>query len=69
MRLLSLPGWRPLVRGGTFRNRPPGSPAPLVQLDHVLAAGASAAVSARGRRIVSGPASDHKAVLVELEWR
>jgi endonuclease/exonuclease/phosphatase family metal-dependent hydrolase len=69
VRLLSLPGWRPLVHGGTFRNRPPGSPAPLVQLDHVLAAGASAAVSARGRRIVSGPASDHKAVLVELEWR
>ena len=24
VRLLSLPGWRPLVRGGTFRNRPRG---------------------------------------------
>jgi endonuclease/exonuclease/phosphatase family metal-dependent hydrolase len=68
VRLLSLPGWRPLVRGGTFRNRPPGSPAPLVQLDHVLAAGAGAALEPRSRRIVSGPASDHKAVVVELEW-
>ncbi len=28
VRLLSLPGWRPLVRGGTFRNRPPGSLGP-----------------------------------------
>ena len=66
VRLLSLPGWRPLVHGGTFRNRPPGSSAPLVQLDHVLAAGA--ALRARGSRIVSGPASDHRAVVVELEW-
>jgi endonuclease/exonuclease/phosphatase (EEP) superfamily protein YafD len=68
VRLLSLPGWRPLVRGGTFRNRPPGSSGPLIQLDHVLAAGAGAALRPRATRIVSGPASDHRAVLVELEW-
>jgi endonuclease/exonuclease/phosphatase family metal-dependent hydrolase len=67
VRLLSLPGWRPLVRGGTFRNRPPGSPGPLVQLDHVLAAGATPLP--RSSRIVSGPASDHRAVAVELDWR
>jgi endonuclease/exonuclease/phosphatase family metal-dependent hydrolase len=69
VRLLSLPGWRPLIRGGTFRNRPPGSLAPLVQLDHVLAAGAGATLRPLGSRIVSGPASDHRAVVVELEWR
>jgi endonuclease/exonuclease/phosphatase family metal-dependent hydrolase len=69
VRLLSLPGWRPLAHGGTFRNRPPGSPGPLVQLDHVLAAGADGALQPLGTRIVSGPASDHKAVVVELEWR
>jgi endonuclease/exonuclease/phosphatase family metal-dependent hydrolase len=69
VRLLSLPGWRPLVRGGTFRNRPPGSLAPLVQLDHVLAAGADGTLRRRSGRIVSGPASDHRAVVVELEWR
>ena len=69
VRLLSLPGWRPLAHGGTFRNRPPGSPGPLVQLDHVLAAGADGTLPPRGTRIVSGPASDHKAVVVELEWR
>ena len=68
VRLLSRPGWRPLVRGGTFRNRPPGSWAPLVQLDHVLAAGADATLHRRGTRLVSGPASDHRAVVVELEW-
>jgi endonuclease/exonuclease/phosphatase family metal-dependent hydrolase len=68
VRLLSLPGWRPLVRGGTFRNRPPGSSAPLIQLDHVLAAGAGATLRPRAGRIVSGPASDHRAVVVELEW-
>ena len=62
------PGWRPLVKGGTFRNRPPGSSAPLVQLDHVLAAGAEAGLRLRTSRIVGGPASDHRAVVVELEW-
>jgi endonuclease/exonuclease/phosphatase family metal-dependent hydrolase len=67
VRVASRPGWRPLARGGTFRNRPPGSPGRLVQLDHVLAAGA-AALRARATRIVSGPTSDHRAVLVELEW-
>jgi endonuclease/exonuclease/phosphatase family metal-dependent hydrolase len=69
VRLLSRHGWRPLVRGGTFRNRPPGHPAPLVQLDHVLAAGAGATLRPRGGRIVTSPASDHRAVVVELEWR
>jgi endonuclease/exonuclease/phosphatase family metal-dependent hydrolase len=66
VRALSRPGWRPLVRGPTFRNRPPGSAAGMVQLDHVLAAGAS--FTPRRTRIVSGPASDHRAVVVELEW-
>jgi endonuclease/exonuclease/phosphatase family metal-dependent hydrolase len=69
VRLLSRPGWRPLVHGGTFRNRPPGSLAPLVQLDHVLAAGAGASLRRHSARIVAGPASDHRAVVVELEWR
>ena len=68
VRLASRPGWRPLVRGGPFRNRPPGSFAPRVQLDHVLLAGARATVAPRGTRIVSGPASDHRAVVVELAW-
>jgi endonuclease/exonuclease/phosphatase family metal-dependent hydrolase len=68
VRLLSRPGWRPLLRGGTYRNRPPWSRRRLVQLDHVLAAGAAGALRPRARRIVSGPASDHRAVVVELEW-
>jgi endonuclease/exonuclease/phosphatase (EEP) superfamily protein YafD len=38
----------------------------MVQLDHVLAAGAG--FRALGTRIVSGPASDHRAVVVELDW-
>jgi endonuclease/exonuclease/phosphatase family metal-dependent hydrolase len=66
VRVVALPGWRPLVRGGTFRNRPPGSRRPRVQLDHVLAAGGE--VAARRARVVSGPASDHLAVRVELDW-
>jgi endonuclease/exonuclease/phosphatase family metal-dependent hydrolase len=66
VRLASLPGWRPLVRGPTFRNRPPGSRARMVQLDHVLAAGAG--FHPLATRIVGGPASDHRAVVVELEW-
>jgi endonuclease/exonuclease/phosphatase family metal-dependent hydrolase len=66
VRLASRPGWRPLVRGPTFRNRPPGSAARMVQLDHVLAAGA--AFRPLRTRIVSGPASDHRAVVVELDW-
>ena len=67
VRLLSLPGWRPLVRGGTFRNRPPGSRGRLVQLDHVLGAGIAGTLQPRTGRIVSGPASDHRAVVVELD--
>jgi endonuclease/exonuclease/phosphatase family metal-dependent hydrolase len=69
VRLLSRPGWRPLVRGRTFRNRPPGSCVPLVQLDHVLAAGTDPTLRPHASRIVSGPASDHRAVLVDLDWR
>jgi endonuclease/exonuclease/phosphatase family metal-dependent hydrolase len=67
VRLASRRGWRPLVRGPTFRNRPPGPGPRMVQLDHVLAAGAG---FTPGRaRIVGGPASDHRAVVVEqLDW-
>jgi endonuclease/exonuclease/phosphatase family metal-dependent hydrolase len=75
VRVVALPRWRPLVRGGTFRNRPPGSRRPRVQLDHVLAAGRGglalrepAPPATRRARVVSGPASDHLAVRVELDW-
>jgi endonuclease/exonuclease/phosphatase family metal-dependent hydrolase len=66
VRAVSVPGWRPLVRGGTFRNRPDGSLRPLVQLDHVLVAGADGVLRRRAAGIRGGPASDHRAVLVEL---
>jgi endonuclease/exonuclease/phosphatase family metal-dependent hydrolase len=61
------PGWRPLVHRGTFRNRPPGALGPRVQLDHVLAARRGAPAAGRPR-VVGGPASDHLAVGVELDW-
>jgi endonuclease/exonuclease/phosphatase family metal-dependent hydrolase len=67
VRVVALPGWRPLVRGGTFPNRPPGSRRPRVQLDHVLADGPGRPLPSRAR-VVSGPASDHLAVGVDLEW-
>ena len=67
VRVVALPGWRPLVHGGTFRNRPGGTLGPRVQLDHVLAAG-HAGAAARRARIVGGPASDHLAVGVDLDW-
>jgi endonuclease/exonuclease/phosphatase family metal-dependent hydrolase len=60
------PGWRPLVHGGTFRNRPGGAARPRVQLDHVLAARRGAPAAGRPR-MVGGPASDHLAVAVELD--
>jgi len=66
VRVVALPGWRPLVHGGTFRNRPGGTLGPRVQLDHVLAGHAGAAASRA--RIVGGPASDHLAVGVDLDW-
>jgi len=68
VRVAALPQWRPLVRGGTFRNRPPGAFRPRVQLDHMLAAGRGGPLPRRAR-IVGGPASDHLAVRVELDWR
>jgi endonuclease/exonuclease/phosphatase family metal-dependent hydrolase len=66
VRALGLPGWRPLVHGGTFRNRPGGAWR-RVQLDHVLAAGTPRPAAGRGR-VLGGPASDHLAVVVELDW-
>jgi endonuclease/exonuclease/phosphatase family metal-dependent hydrolase len=62
-----LRGWRPLVHGGTFHDRPPGALRPRVQLDHVLVAGRDGPRPGHAR-IVSGPASDHRAVAVELDW-
>jgi endonuclease/exonuclease/phosphatase family metal-dependent hydrolase len=59
--------WRPLVHGGTFHDRPPGALRPRVQLDHLLVAGRDGPRPVRAR-IVSGPASDHRAVAVELDW-
>jgi endonuclease/exonuclease/phosphatase family metal-dependent hydrolase len=66
VRLVSLPGWRPLVRGATFPNHPPGGVRPGVQLDHVLAA-AGAELRVRRARIAAGPISDHRAAVVDLE--
>jgi endonuclease/exonuclease/phosphatase family metal-dependent hydrolase len=65
VRAASRPGWRPLARGGTFPNRPHGMLGQTVQLDHVLASGAG--VRPRRWRIHAGAASDHRAVLVEVE--
>jgi endonuclease/exonuclease/phosphatase (EEP) superfamily protein YafD len=65
VRVASRRGWRPLVRGGTWRNRPPGAFGWTVQLDHVLASGAG--LRPGRSRIHAGPASDHRAVLVEVE--
>jgi endonuclease/exonuclease/phosphatase family metal-dependent hydrolase len=65
VRLVSRPGWRPLVRGGTWRNRPPGELGWTVQLDHVLASGEG--LRPGRSRIHAGLASDHRAVLAEVE--
>lgn len=54
-------GWTPLVSSPTFP-----SPAPRLQLDHVLAAGLPAGTRATGR-VRQLPISDHRAVLVDLE--
>jgi endonuclease/exonuclease/phosphatase family metal-dependent hydrolase len=67
VRVVVLRGWRPLVHGGTFHDRPPGALRPRVQLDHVLVAGRDGPRPGHAR-IVSGPASDHRAVAVELDW-
>lgn len=56
-----LSGWTPLVRTPTYP-----SPAPRVQLDHVLAQGLDAAAVTRAEA-VRLPVSDHCALVVELE--
>jgi endonuclease/exonuclease/phosphatase family metal-dependent hydrolase len=55
-----LTGWRPLVTGPTFP-----SPAPRLQIDHVLSGDLPEAAEG-GARIVELPLSDHRAVTVEL---
>ncbi len=65
VRVASRPGWRPLARGGTFPNRPHGMLGQTVQLDHVLASGAG--LWPRRSRIHAGAASDHRALVVEVE--
>jgi endonuclease/exonuclease/phosphatase (EEP) superfamily protein YafD len=67
VRMVSLPGWRPLVRGSTFPNHAPGSPRRTIQIDHVLAAGAGADLRVRRTRIAAAPVSDHRAAVVDLE--
>ena len=54
-------GWRPLVTGPTFP-----SPAPRLQIDHVLADGLPDGAAAPGE-IVHLPLSDHRAVAVDLD--
>jgi endonuclease/exonuclease/phosphatase family metal-dependent hydrolase len=59
-----LTGWTPLVRGASYP-----SPAPRVQIDHVLAHGLDPAVAgaATGHgRVVPLPFSDHRALVTEL---
>jgi endonuclease/exonuclease/phosphatase family metal-dependent hydrolase len=65
VRLVSLPGWRSLVRGATFPNDGPAPRRRGVQIDHVMAAGAG--LEMRHARIVSVPISDHRAVIVDLD--
>jgi len=65
VRVASRRGWQPLVRGGTWRNRAPGTFGWTVQLDHVLAHGGG--LRPGRSRILAGPASDHRAVVVEVE--
>ena len=59
----SLPGWRPLVYGATFRNQPHDKLWPTVQIDNVLGDGLG---RPRRTRIVASNASDHRAVMVDL---
>jgi endonuclease/exonuclease/phosphatase family metal-dependent hydrolase len=66
VRLMSRGGWRPLARGSTFPNRPPGSRGRSVQIDHVLASGGDR-VRVRRSRVAAGPISDHRALVVDLE--
>jgi len=56
-----LTGWTPLVSAPTFP-----SPAPRIQLDHVLAAGLPLGSRARGRA-VRAPISDHRPLVVDLD--
>src|SRR5574341_1782587 len=66
VRLVSRPGWRPLARGRTFPNPPPGGAQRSVQVDHVLASGGER-LRVRRTRGAAGPISDHRALVVDLE--
>jgi endonuclease/exonuclease/phosphatase family metal-dependent hydrolase len=66
VRAASRRGWRPLARGHTFPNRPPGSARSSVQIDHVLASGDDR-LRVRRSRVAAGPISDHRALVVDLE--
>jgi endonuclease/exonuclease/phosphatase family metal-dependent hydrolase len=67
VRAVSRPGWRPLARGRTFPNPPPGSVVRSVQIDHVLANGGGERLRVRRSRVAAGPISDHRALVVDLE--
>ena len=59
--------WAMRIADGACEVEPGRAESPRVQLDHVLAPGPGAPL-ARHARVVSGPASDHLAVRVELDW-
>jgi endonuclease/exonuclease/phosphatase family metal-dependent hydrolase len=67
VRAVSRRGWRPLARGRTFPNRPPGSAGRSVQIDHVLASRGGDRLRVRRSRVAAGPISDHRALVVDLE--
>lgn len=61
----SLPGWHPLLYGGTFRNQPHDKLWPTVQIDNVLGYRLG---RPQRTRIVASNASDHRAAMVELTF-
>ena len=67
VRLVSRHGWRPLARGRTYPNLPPGGVARPVQIDHVLASGGGRRLRPLASRVAAGPISDHRALVVDLE--
>lgn len=67
VRLVSRAGWRPLARGATFPNLPPGTVARTVQIDHVLASRGGGRLAATASRVAAGPISDHRALVADLE--